>query len=106
MSFFQASFKDFGETLRTVSLVIGLLVTSTTGVSYVYTLISDQKAMAIELDDVTRRIGAIEADGPTRAVNRKRLDLVEENVKTLNVKVDGIKEFLTDFRAEVARKLH
>lgn len=105
MSFFRPSFENFGETLRTVSLVIGLLVTSLTGVGYAYTLISDTKALAVEVNDLNQRVGAIEAEKPIVAVNRQRLTNVENGVEKLNNKVDSITSFLADFRAEVARKM-
>jgi len=103
MSFFRPSFENFGETLRTVSLVIGLLVTSLTGVGYAYTLISETKALAVEVNSLNSRLGAIESEKPIVAVNRKRLDNVEKGVEKLDGKVDSILTFLADFRAEVAR---
>jgi cob(I)alamin adenosyltransferase len=105
MSFFHASFKDLGETLRTVSLVIGLLVTSFTGVGYIYTLISDQKAMAVEITDIGGRLSNIESEEPDRKVDQHRLTQLEHHVDAIDTKVDKMQDFLQDFRAEVAKKL-
>lgn len=105
MSFFRPSFENFGETLRTVSLVIGLLVTSLTGVGYAYTLISETKALAVEVNSLNDRVGAIEAEKPIIAVNRQRLTNVENGVNKLDGKFDSMQQFLADFRAEVARKM-
>lgn len=105
MSFFRPSFENLGETLRTVSLVIGLLVTSLTGVGYAYTLISDTKALAVEVNDLDRRLGALESEKPVVAVNRQRLTNVENGVEKLNSKFDNMATFLADFRAEVSRNL-
>lgn len=106
MSFFRPSFENFGETLRTVSLVIGLLVTSLTGVGYAYTLISDQKAMAVEITNLDSRVTTIEAEKPVTAVDRQRISGLETSVDKLGVKMEKMQDFLADFRAEVSRKLN
>lgn len=105
MSFFSASFKNFDETLRTVSLVIGLLVTSVTGVGYAYTLIAEQKAMAVEINDHESRLSAIEGEEPARQVDQHRLTELEKHVDAIDTKLDKVQDFLQDFRAEISRKL-
>ena len=105
MEFFKASFKDFGETMRTLSLIIGLLVTSVTGVGYAYTVISKVDAHDVEIDNVAARVKILEADGPVRQVNRFRLDQTEAAVKELKAQNERTWNFLQEFRAEVNRSL-
>lgn len=106
MSFFRPSFENLGETLRTVSLVIGLVVTTLTGVGYAYTLVSDQKAMAVELTNLNSRVSSIEAEKPVTAVDRQRISGLEIGVGKLDAKMEKMQDFLADFRAEVSRKLN
>lgn len=94
MAFFRQSFENLGETLRTVSLVIGLLVTSLTGVGYVYTMISDQKALAVEVDGVSKRVGTLESTLSQLELQNHRLTAVEQNGRDTNRKVDRVLEIL------------
>lgn len=94
MPFFKGSFENLGETLRTVSLVIGLLVTSATGVGYIYTMLSDQKAMASQLSSVLARVGTLEKDQVQVQVDRNRLITVETGVRDVNRKLDRVLEVL------------
>jgi hypothetical protein len=105
MQFFKDSFKDFGETMRTLSLITGLVITSVTGVGYAYTLISDVKAHAVEIDSLDSRMKTLEADNPNRQVDRHRLNQVEEAVKGLKAQGDRTWDFLQDFRADINGRL-
>lgn len=105
MDWFKASFNSFGETIRTLSLVVGLLITSVTGVGYAYTLISQVNAHDAELTSLDSRVKAIESEQPTHMVNRHRLSQVEEAVKGLKQQGDRTWDFLQEFRAEVNRNL-
>lgn len=94
MSFLRGSFENLGETLRTVSLVIGVLVTSATGVGYLYTMMTDQKAMASQLSSASERLVTLERQQIAIEVDRHRLKSVEEGVHDLNLKVDRVLETL------------
>lgn len=94
MAFFRQSFENLGETLRTVSLVIGLLITSLTGVGYVYTMITDQKALAVEVDGVSKRVGVVEDSLSELKLQNHRLTTVETGQRDLNRKVDRVLEIL------------
>lgn len=94
MAFFRQSFENLGETLRTVSLVIGLLVTSLTGVGYVYTMITDQKALAVEVDGVSKRVGVVEDALSDLKLQDHRLTLLEQGNRDVNRKVDRVLEIL------------
>jgi len=94
MAFFKGSFQNFGETLRTAGLVIGLLVTSATGIGYIYTALSDQKAMASQLTSVSARVGTLEKEQVTILVDRERLKAVETGVRDVNRKLDRVLEVL------------
>jgi hypothetical protein len=105
MQFFKDSFKDFGETMRTLTLIVGLVITSVTGIGYAYTLISDVKAHGVEIDSLNSRLATMEQDEPVRQVDRHRLAQVEDSTKTLNTKVDRTWDFLQEFRAETLNRL-
>lgn len=94
MAFFRQSFENLGETLRTVSLVIGLLVTSLTGVGYVYTMITDQKALAVEVDGVSKRVGVVEDALTELNLQNHRLTILEQGNRDVNRKVDRVLEIL------------
>lgn len=94
MRFFRQSFENFGETLRTVGLVIGLLTTSITGVGYIYTMISDQKALAVGVDNVSKRVSVLETEVTKWTLDRHRIAATEEGTRALNLKVDRILEIL------------
>lgn len=94
MAFFRQSFANLGETLRTVSLVIGLLVTSVTGVGYIYTMIADQKAMAVEQTSHSKRIGALEETMGDIKLQNHRMNSMEQSYRDLSLKVDRVLEIL------------
>jgi hypothetical protein len=104
MSFFKASFNNFGETLRTVSLAIGLLVTSVTGVGYIYNMISDQRAMAVELSTVSSRVVVLESAASDLKLDRWRIEQTEKGVASLNHKVDKMIDAVTDLKIEIQKK--
>jgi AAA15 family ATPase/GTPase len=94
MSFFRNSFENLGETLKTLSLVIGLLITSATGVGYVYSMLSDQKAMATEISSQSARISTLEKNQINYEIDRHRIQMTEEGVKAINTKFDRFLEMM------------
>lgn len=104
MTFFKASFTNFGETLRTVSLAIGLLVTSVTGVGYIYNLISEQKAMAVEIENVVGRVQSLEETNSSQKLYQWRIEQTEKGVSALNDKVDRVIDAISDLKAEVRKR--
>lgn len=103
MSFFSTSFASVGETLRTVSLAIGLLVTSVTGVGYIYNLISDQRAMAVEITQATTRIETLERESKDQQLYRYRIEQTEKGVNALNEKVDKLTDSMNDLKTLIIR---
>ena len=105
MEYFKSSFKDFSETLKTLSLVIGFIVTAMTGLGFAYSLVSDVSAHGNKISKLDGRVTALEADVPEEKVARHRLTVVENTVKDLNVKADKTMDLLQDFRADLIREL-
>lgn len=98
MAFFRSSFTSVGEALKTVSLAIGLFITSVSGVGYLYTVISQQHAMATQIMSIEQDLVGVkqfQVDGRTY---RYRVEQTEESLRAMNRKLDTLGEDVTNIR--------
>lgn len=99
MSFWKASFSSFGEAMRTASLAIGLFATAISGVGYMYNVLSEQKAMAVEVGNHNERILKIEEEARNQPLWRFRVEQLERDVANINSKLDKILSTLMRMRS-------
>lgn len=110
MSFFKNSFSSFGEALRTVSLAIGLFVTTVTGVGYIYNIINEQEAHAQKLAShdtlitgLDGRVRVLEDEKTEQQLVRYRVDRLEKKTDVNSDKLDKVLESIGDLREDLAR---